>query len=87
MPSPVLGSQPKESMTQFSLAAVPPGARPLGYTRCGPLDVRSVSTTRRVPSPPAAAAWMQATEVAQACMISGPETASSPSFAASVGAP
>ena len=26
MPSPVLGSQPKESSTQFSLAGVPPGA-------------------------------------------------------------
>ena len=30
IPSPVFGSQPKESMTQFSLCGVPPGARALG---------------------------------------------------------
>ena len=30
IPSPVLGSQPKESSTQFSLAGVPPGAPALG---------------------------------------------------------
>src|SRR5262245_8813552 len=72
----VFGSDAKLSSTQFSVAALPPGARARGYTSSGPLLGRSAHTTSdrdtACASTCSAAATRHATDVAHACAMCGP---------------
>jgi hypothetical protein len=83
MDPPVLGSHFIGSSTQCSVRGAAPGLPWADQTISGPLLVRSVVSASTVPCAPSstwvAADWMTAADVAHACAMVGPVTASSPS--------